>query len=178
MSKSRSVSAIMGRPSRHETEGALEIVARLQAGEPLHRICADEHLPDTSTVYGWLDDGKHPRFAEAFRKARRVQAHKWAGQVVEIADAIPEDPSAPQVFRAQTMIRARQWGAARALPEEYAEPRIAPAGAGATASVHVYLPAKVDHLGDNARVIEHEPQPEPEPEPQPARMPRPPRVRS
>ena len=56
-----------GRPSKYTPEIAQEILDRISTGEPLMKICRDEHIPERRTVYDWLEriDGLSAQFARA-----------------------------------------------------------------------------------------------------------------
>jgi hypothetical protein len=144
---------LTGRPTRYTIEVAAEILQRMSDGEPLHRICNDPDRPDLpsdNTVRGWADSGKHPGFAEAFRRARQHQAHRWFEETVALADESQCAETVPQLGSYQLRVNARRWAASRIIPEEYGE-RVPPA-AGGGATIHIYLPGKADR-GDSARVV-------------------------
>jgi hypothetical protein len=46
-------SAVMGRPSKYTKAIVEEVCERLSKGEPLTRICRDEHMPEPRTIYLW-----------------------------------------------------------------------------------------------------------------------------
>jgi hypothetical protein len=140
-----------GRPSKYRLEAAVEVLQRMADGEPLYRICQDEHLPPASTVRSWAENPKHEWFGRAFRKAQQEQAHTWFEQTIEIADDVAGATTAPEVFAAQTRIRARQFAASRLAPEAYAER--SPPAAGAYAEVTIVLPSKQNQPGDDARLV-------------------------
>ncbi|MGA0604878.1 hypothetical protein ACO2Q0_02670 [Phenylobacterium sp. VNQ135] len=102
----------MARPSKRTPKVAEEIVRRLAHGEPLARICADDHMPDFSTVWRW------EREDEEFRKlsthARELGTHYMADDCIRIADG-DGDPADKRI-RIDTRLRligkwnARKYG--------------------------------------------------------------------
>jgi hypothetical protein len=134
---------LTGRPTRYTTAAAAEICSRLAQGESLVRICADPHLPAESTVRDWLVQDRHPRFTEAYRRAREHQARAWFEQVVDLADESACATSRHEVASYQLRANSRKWACARALPHEFGD-RVHIAGGGAFvgAQISIYLPAK------------------------------------
>lgn len=74
----------MGRPSSYSDELAKEICDRLSKGEPLARICRDEHMPCDDTVRNWAD--KDEAFSRAIARAREAGFDFLAAECLEIAD--------------------------------------------------------------------------------------------
>lgn len=64
------------RPSTYAESLADEICERIACGESLLRICADEGMPDKTTVIRWL--AKNAAFRAAYDRARQVQIDVWA----------------------------------------------------------------------------------------------------
>jgi hypothetical protein len=144
MAKPKRLHLLTGRPSRYTIEAACEILTRMSEGESLHRICKDEHLPAEATVRGWADNGRHPAFMDAFRRAQRHQAHRWFEQTIEIADESKAAETVPEIGSYQLRVRARQWAAARLAPDQFGE-RVEHRGVD---GVHVYQV----HVPDNGRL--------------------------
>lgn len=78
-----------GRPSLKTPEVVEEIIRRLSLGEPLTRICADDHMPCFMTVYRWERDDEE--FCELSLRAREVGTHYLANECIEIADDARND---------------------------------------------------------------------------------------
>jgi hypothetical protein len=152
MARPRNLAALTGRPSKFTLEAAVEVLQRMNDGEPLYRICQDEHLPSPGTIRNWASNPRHGWFGAAFKEAQKNQAHAWFEECVGIADELQHAEAAHQVFAGQTRIRARQWACSRIVPEEYGE-RVPPAAIGG-AQIHIYLPGKPEKAGDGARVID------------------------
>jgi len=79
----------MGRHSSYTTELADEIVDRLSEGEPLRRICRDEHMPSWRTFYDWVE--ARPDFAARITRARELGEDSIAQECFDIADNAAND---------------------------------------------------------------------------------------
>jgi hypothetical protein len=117
-----------GRPTLRTPQIEEEILDRLAAGEPLCKICDDEHMPHEETVRVWArsDEG----FFGAYVRARRLASHKLFDDCLSIADDTTEDwvhtkygpmfvKEAAQ--RSRIKIDTRMRMAARLNPADYAE---------------------------------------------------------
>lgn len=73
----------MGRPSTFTDEIFETICQRLENGRVLRAICADEEMPDRSTVLRWIaaDDGKRRRYD----LARQACVEFWSDEIIQIA---------------------------------------------------------------------------------------------
>jgi hypothetical protein len=83
----------MGRPSKYTPELWAEIVERVSAGEPLHQVCRDEHMPSASAVYDWTDEREECRpqgipatLSLDFMRARLKGHDAIAAETLVIAD--------------------------------------------------------------------------------------------
>lgn len=74
----------MPKPLTYTQAKADEICLRLSEGEPLAKICRDDHLPAVRTVSHWKVD--HPGFAKAFKDARENGYDALAAECLRIAD--------------------------------------------------------------------------------------------
>lgn len=103
----------MGRPSDYSQDVAAVICQRLTEGESLRKICADEAMPDRSTVLRWLES--HEDFAAIHARARESQADYMDDLILDTANAsTPESSPADRV-----KIGAYQWRAERLKPKKY-----------------------------------------------------------
>ena len=73
-----------GRPSKYTPEVAEEIAQRLSMGEPLRKICRDEHMPHWTVVYDWLAQDEDLSLRVA--RAREAGYEAMAEETLEIAD--------------------------------------------------------------------------------------------
>ena len=78
--KSTYISPSVGRPTDYSPELANEIAERLMEGETLVDITKDLHMPSRATIYNWLD--ARPEFFDIFTRARRLQAHTFADELL------------------------------------------------------------------------------------------------
>jgi hypothetical protein len=84
----------MGRPSKYSPELAEEICQRLSEGEPLRKICRDEHMPFWTRIYDWMS--KDEKLSVAIAYARDMGYDAMAEECLIIADT-------PQLGQAQVM---------------------------------------------------------------------------
>jgi hypothetical protein len=96
-----------------------EILRRVADGEPLVRICADDHMPDVVSVHNWRR--KDSEFAEAFERARQDSADKLADEIISLADEsmAATDKTQAQAYRLR--VDARKWAAAKLKPQSYGD---------------------------------------------------------
>ena len=106
-----------GRPTLYSCEVAVRICRRIAEGEPLTRICKDEHMPGYSTVLLWRSSNRE--FAALYAKAREDQADVYADQILDIADqAVRREVD---VHCARLAIDARKWVASKLKPRAYGD---------------------------------------------------------
>lgn len=74
----------MGRPSKFSVPLIDEIVSRLSQGEPLAKICRDDHMPHPSTVRDWM--AAREDISLAIGRAREDGFDAIALEALEIAD--------------------------------------------------------------------------------------------
>ena len=91
-----------GRPSGYNETIAAEIVERLSNGEPLKKMCKDEHMPHYTTVLKW--QRVHPEFNDLTARAKAEGTHALADECIDIADDKTIDPQHKR-FMIDTRIR-------------------------------------------------------------------------
>ncbi len=123
-----------GRPTVYTEEIALEICTRITEGQPLTRICKDDHMPAVSSVYLWLL--KNKVFSDLYARAREDQSDTLADQIMEIGDETPmmvitdEDGKVTKrmdpagINRNRLRVDARKWIAAKLKPRKYGDRQI------------------------------------------------------
>src|SRR5579859_1935301 len=84
-----------------------KICHRITQGKTLVKTCNELKI-DTSTVYMWLKDEDKKDFIDRYAKARELQAHVYADDIIDIAD----DESKPVDSR-RVRIDARKWHAGK-----------------------------------------------------------------
>lgn len=117
-----------GRPSSFCWKVADEICRRLASGESLIKICADEGMPSTVTVFKWERDNED--FLNNYARAREAQGERNAHEINEIADQEPlyyyDESGNKKIDSAwvqlqKTRIDARKWNAVKLLPKKYGD---------------------------------------------------------
>ena len=116
------------RPVEYTEDIADEICWRITHGEPLVRICADEHLPHVATIYRWLI--RFPLFCDMYTRAREEQADTNADEILAIADEMPPEYTDEKgrttidhsyLAWQKQRIEARKWTAAKLKPRKYGD---------------------------------------------------------
>lgn len=76
-----------GRPSKYSEQLESEILERIMLGEPLSKICKDDHMPNCSTVFNWekIIEG----FSDKVTRAREYSADHFSYEIIEIAEEEP-----------------------------------------------------------------------------------------
>jgi len=118
-----------GRPTLYSPEMANEIAFRLSAPESMRSICADDNMPDRSTVARWM--ATQPDFAAMITHARELQAWAFADEILAIADDKAGDVTMSpdgkpivnweSVQRAKLRCDARRWYASKLAPKKFGE---------------------------------------------------------
>lgn len=122
-----------GRPRIYAIETAEIILDRLADGESLSSICRSEEMPSRPSVHGWILDDIDG-FAAKYARAREIQAHVLADDLVAIADDgsndwmkrnDPENPgwqaNGEHIQRSRLRFDARKWAASKILPKVYSD---------------------------------------------------------
>lgn len=107
--------ATRGRPSLYTPEVVEEICRRLADGEPLTRICEDDHLPVESTIRKWALEDREGFFAE-YTRARQLQAQHMFDETVDISDVGTGD-----VGRDRLRVDTRKWWLSKVVPKLYGD---------------------------------------------------------
>jgi hypothetical protein len=121
-----------GAPSLYAAELAEEICVRLEAGMSLVEVCRDPVMPHYSTVLRWV--AKHPEFRDRYARAREVQLHVMAEEIVAIADDgkndwmernDPENPgfaaNGEHIQRSRLRVDARKWLLSKLARDTYGD---------------------------------------------------------
>lgn len=105
-----------GRPSKYTKAVAEEICTRLAKGEPLYKMCKDEHLPCMGTVLEWVALGRED-FPEQYARANAARAYLLAEEVQSLADEAPPEEAAATRIR----VDARKWLSSKFYPKMFGE---------------------------------------------------------
>lgn len=131
----------MARPTIRTTELEDDILSRIACGESLRGICAEEAMPNISTVIRWLAADED--FARKYTRAREMQAEILADEMLEIADDGTNDwmekkdregnlvgwsLNGEAVARSKLRLEQRRWWAEKLRPKVYGN-KIAVGGA-------------------------------------------------
>ena len=103
----------MARPSEYTAEIAERICDQLADGMSLRKICAQEGMPDKTTVRRWLK--QQEGFRTQYALAREDQADHWADEIIDIAD------EAEDAGLARVQVDARKWVACKLKPKAYGD---------------------------------------------------------
>lgn len=158
-----------GRPpgvgkSPYNPEIALEVCLKIMEGQTLTEICADEAMPTDRTIYRWL--AVTPAFHVAYMRAREMQMHKWADDIIQIADdarndymdRVQADGSTDRVLdnehvrRSQMRIDTRKFLMAKIAPKVFGdrievEHKVAPMSELSDAELEAKTRLALDRLG-------------------------------
>ncbi|MDH4228938.1 MAG: hypothetical protein OEW11_04215 [Nitrospirota bacterium] len=107
------------RPEEYDQILADHICERLIAGEALSGICAGDDMPAFATVMRWQE--RHPGFSRQLRRARTLQAHALADEVLGVLRN-GELSAADK----QARCRGLMWVAGRLHPGQYGLSPVAP----------------------------------------------------
>jgi hypothetical protein len=124
----------MGRPSSYTEEIAAEVCLRLAAGESLNAICRSDHLPHERTIREWAIDNREG-FSPRYARAREIQAHAIADELLEISDDGRNDwiqrggdderggweSNGEHIQRSRVRIDTRKWLLSKMLPKVYGD---------------------------------------------------------
>lgn len=121
-----------GRPSDYTEELVEAILTRIADGESLRSICADEGMPNRSTVNLWRI--RHADFCAQYARAREAQADAYFDDIQEIADNAKNDwmerngegdegwqANGEHIQRSKLRIDARKWMAGKLRPTAYGD---------------------------------------------------------
>ena len=127
--------ADVGRPSKYDADMAASICERLANGESLRAICADDAMPDKSTVLRWLANEEHASFRDQYARAREMQADHLAEDILEISDDARNDwmernhgeadpgwvANGEHIQRSRLRVDSRKWLASKLAPKKYGD---------------------------------------------------------
>ncbi len=114
---------------RYSPEIAKEILDRLAAGESLLGMCREEHLPDESSVRGWVTYD-YNGFRKPYQVARDCGLDTMADSLLEIADDSRNDYmekegktvlNSENIARSRLRVDTRKWYMAKLAPKRYGD---------------------------------------------------------
>jgi len=122
----------MSRPTIRTNELEDDILSRIACGESLRGICAEDGMPNISTVIRWLAADED--FARKYTRAREMQAEILADEMLDIADndksdridikdkdgnIIRTEQNNVAVARSKLKLEQRRWWAEKLRPKVY-----------------------------------------------------------
>lgn len=96
-----------GRPTDYTEELGDLICAGIASGRSLVKICEDDGMPVTQSIYRWRR--LHPEFSDNYAHAREDAADVFVQEIMEIADAAEVE----DVQVAKLRVDTRKWTASR-----------------------------------------------------------------
>lgn len=124
-----------GRPSLYTPELAAQICHALASGFSLNEICQADDMPDEVTVRGWALDDREG-FAAKYARAREIQAHRWADEIIDIGDdgrndwVLRQNPDTGREYfvlngehiqRSKQRCENRKWLLSKLLPKQFGD---------------------------------------------------------
>lgn len=112
----------MARPTKCTTEITSEICTRLADGESLRSICADEHLPEKSSVLFWVVnnrkvEGEEFTFSDQYHAAREAAGYSHADEALDLRHDVKSGDL--DHLSAKVILDALKWGAERMAPKRH-----------------------------------------------------------
>lgn len=114
--------AEIGRPTDYNDDIVAHICSEMSAGRSLRSICADDGMPDKSTVFRWL--AKHEAFRDQYAKAQDDRASAMAEDILDIADQydnLQDKIDVEHIQRAKLRIDTRKWLMSKMAPKRYGD---------------------------------------------------------
>jgi len=102
-----------GRPTKYSQELADEICSRLSKGETLRKMVLDDHMPDASQIYRWLDSNE--AFRNQYAQARVRQADYYAEMIID------ESFGAHDAAIGRLRMDALKWASSKIAPKKYGD---------------------------------------------------------
>lgn len=121
-----------GRQSKFTQELAGRICDEMANGASLRKVCEAEDMPTESTVRRWAIDDEQG-FASQYTRARELQAHKLAEEILEIANTPVmgqksvskatglEITEGDMIEHRRLQVDARKWYLSKVLPKIYGD---------------------------------------------------------
>jgi hypothetical protein len=149
---------MMGRPTLRTNELEDDILSRIACGESLRGICAEDAMPNISTVIRWLAADED--FARRYTRAREMQAEILADEMLDIADddssdridvkdkdgnIIKTEQNNVAVARSKLKLEQRRWWAEKLRPKVYGN-KVAVGGAEDMAPIKTSTQLDVSNL--------------------------------
>lgn len=98
----------------------------------MRAICADDDMPDRSTVHLWVVEDRSG-FSNQYANARHAQALRWADEILDIADDGQNDTYETEqgervntdvIARSRLRVDTRKWLLSKVLPKVYGDKQV------------------------------------------------------
>jgi hypothetical protein len=136
----------MGRPSIKTPDLLGEFLRRISHGRSISSVCADNDMPDTSTVYDWIS--KDSDFSERYARACADRGLLYADRISDISDKLMKGEIAPDVAR--VAIDSYKWISARLVPKLYGDRQTVDVAVTHTHQLHLDA---LKRLNDSAKAL-------------------------
>ena len=113
-----------GRPERWTQKLADEICGLISNGQSLRSVCRMDDMPAASTVRIWVNTDKNG-FSKQYDNALTERAHRWADEIMDIADDGANDfmetehgvkQNTEALQRSRLRVDTRKWLLSKMLP--------------------------------------------------------------
>lgn len=120
---------VMGRPSVYSQYLADIICGRLTEGDSLRKICRDDDMPCTATIFSWFR--VYPDFLGQYTRAVQNRVETHVEEMLEISDDSRNDTQVDDegnvivnhdhIQRSRLRVDTRKWIASKLKPRKYGE---------------------------------------------------------
>lgn len=112
--------AIHGNSKYTEALG-LKVYQKLIDGKTVLEISELKGMPHHATIYEWLKNPKLTKFHDLYARAREIQAHRHADEILKISDDTQYAESSEAIQAARLRVDTRKWIAAKIVPKLYGD---------------------------------------------------------
>lgn len=106
-----------GRKSDYTEALANLICSRIADGQSLRKVCSDDDMPSTVSVYAWFRI--HDSFLNNYMRAKTDSADSDADKIEDVAERVLSGDLDPQAAR--VAIDAWKWTAGKKRPKKYGD---------------------------------------------------------
>ena len=108
------------KPPSYTPELWQRFLEEVSSGRSVRDICDNvPGMPGKSTTWRWINSD--PERAAQYDRAHAAGLELIMEEILDLADDLPEDPSAGQVAKRKLQVNTRQWVASKLLPKKYGD---------------------------------------------------------
>lgn len=111
----------VGRPDNYDPTLARMICLMIAShSTSMAKLCAkykDYGMPNEATIWSWMHT--YPEFLDQYKKAKQIQMHIFASQMLDIAD--DAHPSQESINHAKLRVSARQYLMSKYAPKDFGD---------------------------------------------------------